>query len=78
MNKTMLNPKLKNTRILLYYFKRAVEAVNLLHEEYNIAHCDVNPANFIIKDDYEPAVIDFGTVRKASDLSNGCCGTKGY
>lgn len=48
----------KNTS--LYLCKQVIKALFELHMINKIAHCDVKPDNFIIKDDYTVGLIDFG------------------
>jgi serine/threonine protein kinase len=53
----------------------AATALEFLHHK-NIIHRDIKPANFLITDNYEAKVIDFGVSRmKESDLKMTCIGT---
>ena len=53
-----------------YIFKRILEEIQYLHSN-NICHLDIKPNNFLLNDDYDPMVIDFGFAVKVDKLERG-------
>ena len=54
---------LKEERTTKLLFKKIVEAVQFLHEN-NICHLDLKPENILLDKNFEPIIIDFGSIEK--------------
>jgi serine/threonine protein kinase len=53
-------------------------AVAYCHQ-YNIAHCDIKPANIMLRFDLAPVLIDFGMANILGHTNGGCTGgTRSY
>ena len=50
-----------------YIFKRILEGIQFLHSK-NVCHIDIKPNNFILNDEFDPMVIDFGFSIKVEGL----------
>ena len=53
-------------RIAKLLFKKILEAVKFLHSKY-ICHLDLKPENILLDKNFEPIIIDFGSIGKYSE-----------
>jgi hypothetical protein len=58
---TLLLKKQFSASMILNIFQRMANAIAGLHEK-NICHCDIKPDNFLLDDQWNPYLSDFGTV----------------